>query len=249
MGNSAESRARYNEKRRQARAEAKARGERLKSDQTYLERKRQARAEAKARGELIPADERTKQRRALKRKLAKLEKQQKQTKDKSLKKELTKQKRDLKKQIDNTYLRKQGKTAKKQSGKSTKKTTKISKTVKQTEKGFTSDKVFQDAMATALRDGSFDGMSSLSVQLFWRATVDMWRGVPLGERVQAIKDALGVDSLYDAYRTVMFAQDVNMYVTDLDAYFEMQGIDTTDEEYQDAEYSEDKYETAYYIVR
>lgn len=43
----------------------------------------------------------------------------------------------------------------------------------------------------------------LKAKAFYRATQNIWQGLPNSEREQAIKDALGVDSLEAAYNKVM----------------------------------------------
>lgn len=43
----------------------------------------------------------------------------------------------------------------------------------------------------------------LKTQMFYRATQNAWQGKPNAEREQAIKDALGVDTLEQAYTKVM----------------------------------------------
>ena len=252
----------YNQKRREARAAAKARGERLESDQKYLERKK------------------------LQRQLKRLEKEQKATSSKERKKEITKQKRLLKKDIQSTYTRKKGKTAKTKTTtttgkpKSTKKTkqTLQQRTANQTVSniakksgGLMSDEAFKKAMNLAQKEGSWDGITRLQVQLFWKATMKMWSGQNYADRIKAIKNALGVTTLHQAFRKVMAREDVKMYQENIEEYKRTQNyeynaeyevdydedgfpidaynLDTLDDIYQDEAMPDTKYAVSYFIVR
>ena len=77
------------------------------------------------------------------------------------------------------------------------------RTIKEMRKGGTYD--FREEMNKASRGkvSMLGQRGQLKVQMFYRATQSAWEGLPNQERTKAILDALGVNSLEEAYVKVM----------------------------------------------
>lgn len=101
------------------------------------------------------------------------------------------------------------------------------------------DEFFANVLSSGQRGEGLFSVTNRQAKLFMRATQNLWAGVDYKDRYQAIKDALGVSTLYDAYQLVMSQPELQALNRSVEDYLEYYGyeLDTEDEQFSlDSDY-------------
>lgn len=101
------------------------------------------------------------------------------------------------------------------------------------------DEFFAGVLSSGQRGEGTFSVTNRQAKLFMRATQNLWAGVDYKDRYQAIKDALGVPTLYDAYQLVMSQPELQAMNRSVEDYIEYYGyeLNTEDERFSlDSDY-------------
>lgn len=186
-------------------------------------------------------------RKQTRRAIERLEKFSEETKDMRKRHAAKQQLTQLQAKLDQTYA---GKRSRTYSQKALSTAQKLKTTKHQTLKELrTSSYDFKSELNKASRGGvSLLGeKGQLKVQMFYRATQNAWQGMPNNEREQAIKDALGVDSLEQAYNKVMNTPEMREVLRDLTR--DVKDTNALSEAYEQAERTPKRIDTPLEVMR